>query len=76
MTVQITLDQAESETLQAVSQRTGKPQEVLIREARGLLAASYANQDRADRLRKARGIWRDRTDLPDWEALRGELDRF
>jgi hypothetical protein len=27
------------------------------------------------RLRQARGLWAECTDLPDWSALRGELDR-
>ena len=26
-------------------------------------------------LRKAKGIWKDRTDLPDFEAIRSSLDR-
>jgi hypothetical protein len=32
--------------------------------------------DRLARIRQARGIWKDRTDLPDLRKLRGEFDRF
>lgn len=32
--------------------------------------------DRLAKLRQACGIWRDRDDLPDFEALRREWDRF
>jgi hypothetical protein len=75
-TTQINLDQSESEILQAVSQRTGKGHDELVREALSLLAARYVGQDRPALLRKARGIWRDRTDLPELQSLRDELDRF
>ena len=76
MSVQITLDSTASQTLQVVSERTGKSQEELIREALNLLAVQYASQARTAKMRQANGIWRDRTDLPDWEALRRELDRL
>jgi hypothetical protein len=33
--------------------------------------ATPGRQDRLDKLRQARGIWRDRTDLPDLNSLRG-----
>lgn len=32
-------------------------------------------QGRLARLRQARGLWAERSDLPDCSALRGELDR-
>lgn len=34
-----------------------------------------AGQERLRRLRAARGMWKEREYLPDFEALRGELDR-
>lgn len=32
--------------------------------------------DRLDRLRRARGIWKDRSDLPELSELREEMNRF
>jgi hypothetical protein len=72
----ITLDPTENELLLDVARRTGKPHEELLREALSLLAARYDAQDRLTKLRQARGIWRDRTDLPELGALRGEFDRM
>jgi hypothetical protein len=63
-TEQITLTEAESETLRALSQRIGKTQEELLREAVGQLFARLQQQDRHALLRQARGIWKDRHDLP------------
>ena len=40
------------------------------------VAEAPRGQDRLAKLRQACGIWRDRDDLPDFEALRREWDRF
>ena len=74
-TTQISLTEMESEMLEAISWRTGKAPEDLIREALDLLNARLASQDRRALLSRAKGIWRDRDDLPDWPALRKEMDR-
>ena len=31
--------------------------------------------DRLELMRQARGIWKERDDMPDFERLRGEFDR-
>lgn len=36
---------------------------------------SSAKADRLRRMRAARGVWRDRTDIPDQRVLRGEWER-
>ena len=76
-TAQITLTETESDALQAISQRTGRTQDQLLREAVVSLITQFKPQaDRHALLRQARGIWQDRTDLPVLRDLRGELDRF
>lgn len=40
------------------------------------LLAQVRPTDRLELLRQGRGIWKDRSDLPDTTGLRAELDRF
>jgi predicted transcriptional regulator len=73
---QIYLSEAERQGLQALALRSGRSQSALIREAiDAFLQQHQQPQGRLGRLRQARGLWAERTDLPDWSALRGELDR-
>lgn len=71
---QIYLTDAERRALQALSHRTGKSQSELIREAVDQMLAR-SGPDRKLLLREARGLWKDRDDLPDFERIRGEMDR-
>ncbi len=71
---QIYLTEAERERLATLSDETGKSQSELIREAIDRFLSSRSHADRVALLRRARGMWKDREDLPD-SALRGELDR-
>jgi hypothetical protein len=73
--VEITLPGTEGERLRDLSQRTGKSGGDLLREALDLLSARLMSQDRLDRLRRAKGIWKDRDDLSDLSALREEMNR-
>lgn len=57
--------------LHTIVQRTGRTEQDLIREAVDQLIFRY----RRTWLRQARGMWRDRTDLPDFAAIRREFDR-
>ena len=72
---QIYLTEDEKETLQSISKETGKTQSELIRTAIERFIIEFEPRDRLSLLRQARGIWRDRTDLPDLRELRRELDR-
>ncbi len=75
-TAQVTLTEAESETLRAIAQRTGKTQEQLLHEAVGSFLAQSKQQNRLALLQQAKGIWKDRRDLPELEELRAGFDRF
>jgi hypothetical protein len=46
----------------------------LIREAVDKFIDRYAEGSRLEFLRAARAMWKDRDDLPDFEALRREFD--
>jgi len=54
---------------------SGRSQSALIREAIDAFLHQQQPQGRLARLRQGRGLWADRTDLPDWSALRSEMDR-
>jgi hypothetical protein len=72
----IDLSEAESRALKAIAQRTGKTEDELLRDAVTELIARFQSEDRRALLRQARGMWKDRQDLPDPAALRRELDRM
>jgi Arc/MetJ-type ribon-helix-helix transcriptional regulator len=74
--IQITLPETECERLRDLSQRTGKSEGELLREALDLLSAQLMSRDRLDRLRRAKGIWKDRDDLPELSELREGMNRF
>ena len=72
---QIYLSEAERQGLQALALRSGRSQSALIREAIDAFLQQHQPQGRLARLRQGRGLWAERSDLPDWSGLRGELDR-
>ena len=72
---QIYLTERQHDELAAIAGHTGKGQSELIREAidRYIEATSFDRREAS--LREAAGLWRERTDLPDYEALRSDWDR-
>jgi Arc/MetJ-type ribon-helix-helix transcriptional regulator len=71
---QIYLTEAHQRELEALERRTGRSQSELIREALDAMLPGMQAGDRLAALRQVRGMWKDRTDLPDFAALRREAD--
>lgn len=67
---QVHLTEEELEALAVIAARTEHTQSELIREAVDGFIVRYGKGNRLELLRGARGMWKDRDDLPDFEALR------
>jgi len=65
----------EQTALEAMAQRMGKTPAELVHDAVKQLIAQSQPQDRLSLLRQARGMWKDRADLPSLPDLRREWDR-
>ena len=72
---QIYLTEKQRNELVAMSRRQGKRQSELIREAVDRFIASSSGNRRRAALRAAAGMWKNRGDLPDFDAVRAEWDR-
>ncbi|MCX6359948.1 MAG: ribbon-helix-helix protein, CopG family [Armatimonadetes bacterium] len=72
---QVYLTEGERDRLAAEARRTGTNQSALIREAVDLYLDTRDRDKSRDALLAAAGLWRHRTDLPDFDALRREFDR-
>lgn len=75
-TLQITLSDAQQAILRAVAERTGKAEEELVQEAIEQMGSRHAIEERREVLRRVWGLWKDRDDLPDFEQMRKEMDRY
>ena len=73
---QIYLTEKEQAELRRLARQTGKKQSELIRRAIDDFLDRHQPRDRRAMLEQARGMWKDRDDLPDFQALRREFDRF
>ena len=72
---QIYLTEEEHRQLHRLSRRRRESLSELIREAIDHMLRGAKAENRLETLRQARGIWKDRKDLPDFRDLRRELDR-
>ena len=72
---QIYLTEHQRDELAAMAKTSGKKQSELIREAVDRLINQSSHSRREAVLREAAGIWKDRTDLPDFNSTRAEWDR-
>ncbi len=72
---QLYLTEEERAALRTIARQTGKKQSELIRRALDDFIDRFQPQDRQALLKQARGMWQGRDDLPDFRALRRELDR-
>lgn len=72
---QIYLTENQRDELAAIAKTVGKKQSELIREAIDRLIDQAGSGRRELVLREAAGIWKDRKDLPDFNAIRAEWDR-
>jgi hypothetical protein len=71
----ISLSDVECQLLHSMSQLTGRTENELLHEALDLLKVQVDLESRRSLLREARGIWRDRDDLPTLAQLRSEMNR-
>lgn len=72
---QIYLTEKEHRQLHVLSQRKGASLSELIRGAIDQMLSQTKSTDRLELMRQARGIWKERDDMPDFESLRGEFAR-
>lgn len=80
-TAQINLTDSQTEVLRELSRRTGKTEDELLLEAVEKLVGEVGEkevkrQEWLASLKQAKGIWKDRDDLPDFRRIRKEFDRF
>lgn len=72
---QIYLTKHQRDELAGIARTLGKKQSEVIREAIDQFIDQAGSSRRDSVLRETAGIWRDRTDLPDFRAVRAEWDR-
>lgn len=69
------LTEQEQVALETMAQRMGKTPDELVHAAVKQLIAQFQFEDRLSLLRQARGMWKDRTDIPALADLCQEWDR-
>lgn len=72
---QIYLTEQERDALGQLAAETGRPQSELIRDAVDQFISLTSKAHREAVLGRTVGLWKNRTDLPDFAALRRQWDR-
>jgi len=65
----VTLTEAEVQAIEALSRSRGKTPQEILHEAIDHFLAWHKAENRTAALRQARGIWKDRQDLPELSEL-------
>jgi hypothetical protein len=73
---QIYVTQRQDRQLKRLASRTRKSAAAIIREAIDNHLRNGSESERAQIIKETAGLWKDRTDLPDFAALRREFDRI
>jgi hypothetical protein len=73
---QIYLTEEENTAISRLSKVLGGGKSQIIRQAIDEFIQKRESSRRLNALREACGMWADRTDLPDFRALRESFDRF
>ena len=72
---QIYLTERQREELAAIARHRRKRQSEVIREAVDRFIEQWSRQGRERILREAAGVWSDRSDVPEYEAIRTAWER-
>ena len=72
---QIYLTERQRDELAAIAKHRGKRPSEVIREAVDRFIEQWSRHGRERALREAAGIWSDRSDVPDYEAIRAAWER-
>jgi hypothetical protein len=73
---QIYLTEEENSSISRLSQILGSGKSQIIRQAIDEFILKRETSKRLNALREARGMWADRTDIPDLREQRQSFDRF
>lgn len=72
---QIYLTEKEKLSLDHLAKALGKSQSELIRQAIDIFCDTQLAEGKLVLMRRAKGIWKNRKDLPDFKKLRDEMNR-
>ena len=73
---QVYLTAKEKKGLSILSQRTGRSQSQVIRDALDRHFLILQRHEVPNILERAKGMWANRKDLPDFRKIRAEFDRY
>lgn len=75
----VVLTEQEHNTLATIAEQEGKTADEVLHDVIQHYLSTYLTERTANRLaafEQAVGMWKERNDLPDFETLRREFDRF
>jgi len=73
---EITLSDEEAIAIRKIADQTARKEEDVIHFAIGMLIGQDSAAPKLEKLRAAKGLWRERKDLPDLREIRAAFDRF